>query len=1416
MKENTKEELLLITNDFWQALADRNIEKRFLHCADSVTFIGTGLEEKAFGKLEYVAINQKGIEQYPEKFKLNILWQRVSVIEDMGWVESETEWIQMINGKEEMTLIRNTIVLKKIDAQWKIVHVHGSVPDFRLAGQNYITNAETIKINRELEKEVYQRTKELNAKNRELEIESSLERVRTVAMGMRKPDDMLGVCQIIAEQLNLLGIKDIRNVQTAIVEGRDDGFYMNYQYFQQYGEGIIEDVEIAKHPSVVDMIRHMKQSPDAFFSHSFEGDELEKWKQYRKDDRQFPDPILEQAKSVHFYFYSIGKGGLGLSAYTPLTEDKIAVFHRFRNVFALAYQRFRDIEHAEVQLREAQIEAAMERVRGRTMAMQKSDELSEVIKLIYQELDKLNASNSSMDIEIGLLDEETGIAAVWAHLYQSDGTIATFNFPLSYFEDTRDEWIQWKNTPIDQRNSLFITTIFVEEQLQRLFSSLTSLPELEVVFQPLIDAGIEKWVTHNAYFSHGLLTLQGTEAYSPEILDIQKRLTKVFEQTYIRFLDLQKAEANARESKIEIALERVRSRSMAMQRSEELADVVKLIYQELDKLQINNESTDIEIGLIDEETGVAATWAHFYQSDGTISTFNFPLARFEETNNEFQQWKATPVDQRNQLFFTTEFSKDLWQRFSQLASEMPELAAIFQPLAEANIDKWVTHNAYFSHGFLTLQGIEAYSLETQEIQKRFAKVFEQTYIRFLDLQKAEAQAREAQIEASLERVRSVALGMRKANDLLDICEALYTELEKLDFSGLRNTMINILDDSKASFLNYDYSPEVGRSITSVLYSTNELIENQIKTLKTSDDAFVEHVLQGKQLDELIEMRKSQGEADDPRLHCVNAVSYYFYSIGVGAIGISSFNTLTEEQRILLRRFRNVFEFAYRRYMDIAQAEANAREAQIEAGLERVRSRTMAMQSCDELAETASVVLNELVKLGIAPSRLYIAIIENDTTDVHFYLTSEEGGKDCSVYTAQIERNITIRKMYNGWADHRSSLSLNMEGAELTSYFNYLRDEVGVPFRSAQNPSRRVQTIAYFSQGYIGIASPDDQPEETTKLLERFAAVFNLTYTRFNDLKQAEKLAHQANLDLIRLKEEKARTEVALAELKAAQAQLIQAEKMASLGELTAGIAHEIQNPLNFVNNFSEVNTELIEEMREELQSGNTEEAISIANDIAENEQKINHHGKRADAIVKGMLQHSRTSSGVKEPTDINALADEYLRLAYHGLRAKDKTFNASMKTDFDPSIGKVDIIPQDIGRVILNLITNAFYAVNEKQKSLLTPTLIQTPYPLTRGVDYIPTVIVRTKKHLPLAGGRGLNEANPIGYIEITVTDNGNGIPQSALDKIFQPFFTTKPTGQGTGLGLSLSYDIVKAHGGELKVETKEGEGTEFTIILPV
>ncbi|WP_283773931.1 ATP-binding protein [Aquiflexum sp. TKW24L] len=314
----------------------------------------------------------------------------------------------------------------------------------------------------------------------------------------------------------------------------------------------------------------------------------------------------------------------------------------------------------------------------------------------------------------------------------------------------------------------------------------------------------------------------------------------------------------------------------------------------------------------------------------------------------------------------------------------------------------------------------------------------------------------------------------------------------------------------------------------------------------------------------------------------------------------------------------------------------------------------------------------------------------------------------------------------------------------------------------------------------------------------FLSIIGLILYSNNRQKQKANALLQRQKDEIN--DQRQQLQVSLENLKSTQAQLIQSEKMASLGELTAGIAHEIQNPLNFVNNFSEVSAELVDEIqdirRKTQDKATSSEEDEILEDIKQNLEKINHHGKRADAIVKGMLEHSRAGKGEKAPTDLNALADEYLRLSYHGLRAKDKSFTADFATDFDPNLPKVNVVASDIGRVLLNLINNAFYACAERSRSAVNEES-------KKGEEgYSPKVLVRSRQEN--------------GKVLISVQDNGNGIPQKILDKIFQPFFTTKPTGQGTGLGLSLSYDIVKGHGGTIEVESVEGEGTTFVVRLPI
>ena len=435
-----------------------------------------------------------------------------------------------------------------------------------------------------------------------------------------------------------------------------------------------------------------------------------------------------------------------------------------------------------------------------------------------------------------------------------------------------------------------------------------------------------------------------------------------------------------------------------------------------------------------------------------------------------------------------------------------------------------------------------------------------------------------------------------------------------------------------------------------------------------------------------------------------------------------------------------------------------------------------MRSTEDLERITPLVWNELTTLGIPFIRCGVFIIDEANKTVQAFLSAPDGhslgamkipfhaDKDTAETVAHWKRG----EVYRTHWDKKQFLEFMQTMTDLGQVNNKKE------YQGAEQPPESLHLhFVPFTQGMMYVGNVEPLAEDQIELVHSLADAFAIAYARYEDFRKLEKA--------------KERVEATLSDLKATQNQLVQSEKMASLGELTAGIAHEIQNPLNFVNNFSEVSVELIEEMQEEIKKGDLEEAMAIMEDIKQNLDKINHHGKRADGIVKGMLQHSRSSSGEKEPTDLNVLADEYLRLAYHGLRAKDKSFNATLETHFDDSIGKVHVMAQDMGRVILNLITNAFYVVQEKKS--------QQPQ------GYEPTVTISTKKDKD--------------KVLVKVKDNGNGIPKKVLDKIFQPFFTTKPTGEGTGLGLSMSYDIVtKGHGGELKVETKEGEGTEFTISL--
>ncbi len=1222
------------------------------------------------------------------------------------------------------------------------------------------------------------------AQTRAAQIELAVERVRAKALAMHNSTQILDVVAILRNEM--LGLEIPGVVAATIYLQEEEG------YIRMWDLSSVTEMEDGFHVALDVKFKLEETDPGLYIRKVWNNDAnyfVEK--QEEKDmaitiewlRQYYPKQAAEVQQFVNTTPWkyllhptiqlSHGKMSVDIMDTQPPAEME-SILVKMGAAFDLAYKRFLDLQKSETQIREAQIELALERVRARTMAMQHSNELADTSLVLFKQIKELGFETWSCGFCTWQQDDRV---EVWMGA-DSGGLLPPMMIPYKTEPTHKDIYKAsltgeqayhkiWEGKALEKHYDFLKTIPSVKDAIDILESSGLSLPEQQCYYV--------------GFFEQGYLLII-TKEPNDELRDLSKRFAKVFNQTYTRFLDLQKAEAQAKEARIEAALEKVRSRSMAMHKSEELGEISFELFNQIQALGVA--TWHCAFNVYDDDQNTSTEWGT--NAGGTYPKYNTP--REGIFLKYYQLGKAGETLHREVI------GEDRCGGHYEWLCTLPGVGEQLIKLRDSGLSfptSQIDHVAYFKYGYLLFITYEQVP-EAHDIFKRFAKVFEQTYTRFLDLQKAEAQAREAQIEAALEKVRSRTMAMQHSNELLEAATQLFQQIEALGAPAW-NCSFNIWIEDKKRAIAWNGTKEgFGRPFTT--NSAEDVFLRFFEADQRGEELYIEEI-GGPSLEKHYEYLATVPAVGETLAELKEAgvvlPVYQIFNIAYFAQGYLMFITYEPVPGLwdVFKRFAKVFEQTYTRFLDLQKAEAQTKEAQVEASLERVRSRTLAMQRSDELAETAAVLFRQLILLGIQPNRLYIAIIKDETGNAEFWITDEDGSKVSSAFETNLNDNISFKKMLQGWKEEKRSLIINMEGEELQEYFRYL-GSINVPFKGGLSQKRRVQDIAYFGKGFIGIASPDDQPQETMALLERFAAVFNLTYTRFNDLKGAEAHAVQAKEDLIKLQTEKKRAEDALTELRSTQTQLIQSEKMASLGELTAGIAHEIQNPLNFVNNFSEVSNELIDEMMEEVAKGNYEEAKAIAGDVKQNLEKINHHGKRADAIVKGMLQHSRTTSSAKEPTDINKLADEYFRLAYHGLRAKDKSFNATLKTDFDESIGKINIIPQDIGRVILNLITNAFYAA---------------PLPPKGGFsdpDYIhnPTVWLSTKKER--------------GSIFISVKDNGPGIPEEIIGKIFQPFFTTKPTGKGTGLGLSLAYDIVKAHGGELKVETLEGTGTMFIIQL--
>ncbi len=1239
--------------------------------------------------------------------------------------------------------------------------------------------------------------------SREAQIEAALERTRAQSMMMQHSQELNATSKVFHEQLLLLGLPS--EFSYVWLPDEANGTHMFWATWSENMPGDKTDYSatanshnkaitypLDKTEPYTAACFEMWASDEDVFVMRIQPEEVKEffstWSELvgqanHLKAKNFPEGLYYAEAYMKY-------GCFGINIRRPLDETEREVLRRFANEFERTYTRFLDLKKAEDQAREAQIEAALEKVRSRTMSMHKAEELEEVVVLVVEKLTELGVVLDANGVVLCTYFPDSKDVLHW--ISSPDFTFSG-RFLLPYFEhpifraawDSRlsgDEYFS-KSFSVEEKNTFWA---YAFEN-----SDYRYMPEefKEWVFQNDKHSLSFAWTENAAILipSHTGVVPEG------EDIDILKRFARVFEQAYVRFMDLKKAEARARETQIELSLERIRAMVAAMKKSEELLDIVVRMRSEF--VSLGHEAHYFWHMKWDPDKYLKAMTS----GDGARIGMVMELPR--KIHGEIPNLAAWEKSDDPTVVHVMDVEATLdyihkmveWGDFKRVDPNMPT-------------EDDIRHIGGLTYVMArTLHGEIGYSLpgmvpdppeEDLKTLKRFADTFDLAYRRFEDLQRAEVQAREAQIELSLERIRAQVTAMQESTDLFDIVVSMRKEFLTLGHEADSFWHMRWLPDQYEMSMTSEDGSRIGMIIT-VPKFVHDAIPSLAAWEKGKEPAFV-LALDANEAWNYIDKMITYGryEQADPKaitqedIKHMDGLTFVIARTSNGEIGFSLPGKVTdppEDSIETLIRFAAVFDFAYKRFEDLKSTERQHREAQIELSLEKVRNRTMAMQHSDELPEAANLLFLEVQKLGIPAWSAGYNILSEDKKSCACIVSSE--GQLQKPFKLPLTEHESFIPWYQAIVVRKEAFFVyGQEDDDLVAHYDYMKSlpELKGTFEQLEKagldlPTRQFNHLVRFSHGFLLFITYEEVPT-AHDIFKRFGNVFEQTYTRFLDLQTKEEQS-------VKLEQEKQRLEKTLSDLRTTQNQLIQAEKMASLGELTAGIAHEIKNPLNFVNNFSEVSTELLDEMVEEIQKGDQEEAMAIVDDLKQNLLKIMEHGKRADGIVKGMLMHSRGSSGERELTDINVLCDEYLRLAYHGLRAKDKSFNADMKMHFDKNIPKIEIAQQDIGRVLLNLITNAFHAVDEKRKK-------------NGSEEFKPLVSVSTKLEN--------------GAMEIAVADNGTGIPDAIKDKIFQPFFTTKPTGSGTGLGLSISYDIVKAHGGDMKLETKEKQGTTFIVTLPL
>ena len=1246
------------------------------------------------------------------------------------------------------------------------------------------------------------------AQTRKSEIEVAVERVRAQSMAMHHPDDLDKVNKELLSQLQWLQVQGLSGVTFYLVE--ENGWVKAWDFSSPGNIGnqtsYTFQFDSNKHEMLGFPFKILENTDLDYFIADYP---LEKLKKALPELEEIDPAVAEIfTKAIETGALShqwsacarISSGMLGVDLTAPPSEDTETIVLKMAGAFNQAYTRFLDLQKAEAQAREARIEDALERTRTQSMLMKHSDEIKSISTIFHQQLLVLDIPSEFS--YVWLPDEPNGEHQFWASWSEEEnGKVIYLSKQVTY--------------PLDKSEPYTKACFEAWAQPEVLLEEFISPPEVAgffEVWQELLE-GAEKLKAEyfpegifysEAYMRFGCFGINIKRRLTPEEKSILKRFSIEFERAYTRFLDLKKAEEQAREAQIELAVERVRARALAMYQSGEILEVVHKLKEEIMSLNIPQ---------------VAAATIHLKEPDGRCRVWDLtslelkeedlhlPLDisfRLDDTHPDFfmrKIWAHTEdyfvvIQKKSDFPHTVQWLKDNGH------PEQAEEARIFFKTTQL---KQAYHPTVpLKNGRMSLDLLEPPQDEVASILKKMAAAFDLAYKRFEDLQKAESQAKEAKIELSLERIRSQVTSMQESNELFDVVVAMRKEFVSLGHQA------HSFWHMKWSKESYDMSmtSEEGDRIGMII-SVPKFVHDNIPSLASwekSDSPVFVLDLDGSQAWDYIENMNKYGhyELADPKspseedILAIGGLTFVIARTTHGEIGFSLPGKIPnppEESLHTLIRFAKVFGIAYKRFEDLQYAESQAKEAQIELSLERIRSKVTSMQESTDLLDIMVSIRSEFVSLGHEAQ--YFWYMRWLTDKYEKAMTSGDGAQVGMVMTLPRHIHGDIPLVANWERGSEPTLIFPMD---VDTAMDYVQKMVSLgdfekvdPNAPTMDDIKHIGGLTFImaktSQGEIGYSLPGyvpNPPEEAVSTLARFAGVFDLAYKRFEDLKKAEK-------DLVAIKAAKSKAESALKELKAAQEQLIQQEKLASLGQLTAGIAHEIKNPLNFVNNFSELSKELIEEVFEELEkldeSDIKQEIMDILTDVQSNLTKVHEHGSRADGIVKSMLQHSRGSAGKTSAIRVNEFVKEFSNLAFHGMRAGKNPINVNLDFDLDENAGELTLVMEDFSRVILNIVNNAFDAMRDKQNS-------------SKNGEYLPSLKIKTK--------RLKNK------VLISIQDNGPGIPDGIKDKILHPFFTTKKGTEGTGLGLSITHDIVKAHGGEIKIESEAGDGASFLISLPI